>query len=316
MVEGRVEAGFFAPRSHALVRVEDCLLQPTFFAGLCREIASFCQEREISPYDEANHSGLLRQICIRYGEATGQTLICLVLNGRNLPFAQDLIARLEALCPGPLSFHININRERTNVIFGQKNRHLSGPPVIEDILCGLKIRLSPQSFYQVNREAAQLLYQTALEYAAPNGGETLLDLYCGAGAIGLSMAGRVKEVIGVESFPGAVRDAEENAAVNQIENARFLAADAGDAARELGGQGIRPRIAVLDPPRKGLDSQTLGHLAEMAPPKIVYISCNSATLARDVAILAEKGYRSTRGRAVDLFPRTAHVECVLELVLQ
>ena len=315
LVDGSVQSGFFASRSHALIPVEDCALQPAFFADLCREVCVFCDEQKIPPYEEGSHSGLLRQICIRYAQATGQTLVCLIVNGRDFPLAEGLIPRLEKRCPGPLSFHVNVNRERTNVIFGKKTRHLSGPPVIEDTLGGVRLRLSPESFYQVNRGAAELLYRAALEYADPKGDETLLDLYCGAGAIGLSMAGHLKGVIGVESFPQAVADARENARLNGISNARFIAATAAQAAGELRGQGLRPELAVVDPPRKGLDGETLEHLAGLGPKRIVYISCNSATLARDAAILTQKGYRAVKGRAVDLFPRTAHVECLLLLTL-
>ena len=313
MVDGRVRTGFFAPRSHTLVPVDDCLLQPAFFADICRAVCDFCEENAILPYDEAHHSGLLRHICIRYGEVSGQTLVCLVINGKTLPFAEVLTERLQPLCPGVLSFHLNRNRERTNVIFGAHTRHLSGPAFITDVLCGVTIRLSPQSFYQVNRSGAELLYQTALAYASPHPQDTLLDLYCGAGAIGLSMAAQVKSVIGVESVPQAVADAEENARLNKIEGARFLCASAAEASRELSGQGLFVDIAVVDPPRKGLDSETIEHLVAMAPKKIVYLSCNSATLARDCALLASHGYRARIGRAVDLFPRTAHVECVLLL---
>ena len=313
MVEGKPRAGFFAPRSHTLIPVEDCLLQPAFFADICREVLDFCQERAVPPYDEATHSGLLRQICIRHGEVTGQTLICLVINGKALPWASELTPRLESLCPGPVSFHVNRNRERTNVILGRHTRHISGPPIIEDELAGVRVRLSPQSFYQVNRQAAQLLYATALEYAAPSPDDILLDLYCGAGAIGLSMAGHVGQVIGVESLPQAVEDAKANALLNGVTNARFICAGAAKAATQLREQGLRPTIAVVDPPRKGLESETIEQLAAMAPAKIIYLSCNSATLARDCAALAQKGYRAVKGKAVDLFPRTAHVECALLL---
>jgi len=315
MVDGRVRTGFFAPRSHTLIPVEDCLLQPKFFADICRAVCDFCEEKGIAPYDEEDHSGLLRHICIRYGETTGQTLVCLVINGKQFPFAESLISRLQSLCPGELSFHVNRNRERTNVILGRHTRHLSGPAFIEDVLCGIRIRLSPQSFYQINRQAAELLYQTALEYVAPRSEDTLLDFYCGAGAIGLFMAAHVESVIGVEIFPDAVKDAVENARINKIGNARFICGSAAQAARELRDKGQRPDIAVVDPPRKGLDSEAIEHLVGMRPAKIVYISCNSATLARDCAALAAKGYRSIKGRAVDLFPRTAHVECVVQLTV-
>ena len=313
MMDGRVRVGFFAPRSHTLIPMEDCLLQPAFFADICRAVCDFCEENAIPAYDEEYYTGLLRHICIRYAEATGQTLVCLVINGKQFPFAENLSDRLQVLCPGILSFHINQNREKTNVILGARTRHLSGPAFIEDVLCGMKIRISPHSFYQVNRQGAELLYKAALEYASPRPDDTLLDLYCGAGTIGLSMAAHVGSAIGVEVVPDAVKDAEENARINKIANAQFICGTAAEAARELCEQGQRVDIAVVDPPRKGLDSATIEHLAEIGPGKIVYISCNSATLARDCAVFAEKGYRTVKGRAVDLFPRTAHVECVMLL---
>ena len=310
MVEGRVRVGFFAPRSHTFIPVDDCLLQPKFFADICRTVCNFCEETGAAPYDEARHSGLLRHICIRYGEATGQTLICLVINGKALPRAQELFGRLTPLCPGEVSFHISVNRARTNVILGPDTSHICGPEFITDVLCGVQVRLSAQSFYQVNREAAQLLYAVALEYASPAPGDTLLDLYCGAGTIGLSMSKHLGKIIGVESVPQAVRDARENARINNISGAQFLCADAGQAARELRERAAHPDIAVVDPPRKGLCGDTIEHLTGMSPGKIVYVSCNSATLARDLAALTDRGYYVLRCRAVDLFPRTAHVECV------
>ena len=313
MIDGRVRVGFFAPRSHTLIPVEDCLLQPTFFADICRAICDFCEENDIPPYSEEQHSGLLRHVCIRYGEGSGQTLVCLVVNGKQFPLAEKLIPRLQALCPGELSFHVNRNRERTNVILGRHTRHIYGPSFIEDVLCGIKIRLSPHSFYQVNRQGAELLYGATFEYASPRPEDTLLDLYCGAGAIGLSLAAHAGNVIGVEVVPDAVKDAEENARINKIANARFICGTAAEAARELSEQGQRVDIIVVDPPRKGLDSETINQMAGMKAGKIVYISCNSATLARDCAALAEKGYRAVKGRAADLFPRTAHVECVVLL---
>jgi len=240
-------------------------------------------------------------------------MVCLVINGKLFPGAEELISKIQLLCPGPLSFHLNRNREKTNVILGNHTRHLFGPQWIEDVLCGIKIRLSPQSFYQVNRQAAQLLYGVALEYAAPTAQDTLLDLYCGAGAIGLFFAAHVKDVVGIEILPGAVKDAVQNARINNIGNATFICESAAGAANQLRELGHRPSIAVVDPPRKGLDKETIEHLAGMFPEKIVYISCNSATLARDCVLFAEKGYAVRRGRAVDLFPRTAHVECVVLL---
>ena len=313
MVNGRVCAGFFAPRSHRLIPVGDCLLQPDFFAEICRHVCNFMEENAVPPYDEDTHTGLVRHIYIRYAETSAQTLVCLVLNGASLPGEKALSERIGALCPGPLSFCISRNESRSNVVFGSGIRIVGGPGRIEDEICGVKLSLSPQSFYQVNRRAAELLYQTALEYAAPTSKDVLLDLYCGAGAIGLSMAHAAGRVIGVETVAEAVEDAAANARRGGIQNAEFLLADAADAAARLRSEGLRPDIVVLDPPRKGSDAPTLDCIAAMAPERIVYVSCDSATLARDCAMLAGHGYRVTRARPVDMFPRTAHVECVVLL---
>jgi len=241
-------------------------------------------------------------------------MVCLVIAGEAVPQPDRLLALLVAACPGPATVVLSHNLRRTNVITGDRETVLLGEGRIWDELCGVRVPISPQSFYQVNRDAAELLYRAAAEYAAPGSGDVLLDLYCGAGTIGLSMAHLAKEVIGVEIVERAVEDAVEAARRGGITNARFLCADAAAAARELAEQGIRPDILLLDPPRKGAEAPLLETVLEMAPGRLVYISCNSATLARDCKVLAAGGYRVTRGRAVDLFPRTAHVEavCLLE----
>lgn len=311
LVNGQVKAGFFAPRSHRLIPMEDCKLQPELFSQICGMICAFAQEQGIPPYDEEAHSGLLRHLLIRQGETSGQVSVCLVLNGKSLPGEEALADRLEALHPG-VSLSINVNTRQTNVILGSEIRVVRGDRQIEDTLCGVPLRLSPTSFFQVNRPAAELLYQTALEYAAP-AGETVLDLYCGIGSIGLAMAGEAKEIIGVETVEEAVSDARQNAKRAGIENARFLHADAGEAATLLRQEGLKPGVVVVDPPRKGVAREALETIAALEPKRIVYVSCNSATLARDCALLEEMGYEAVRGRPVDLFPRTGHVESVVLL---
>ena len=313
LVAGRVRTGFFAPRSHTLIPVDDCLLQPVFFSDICREITDFCEVNAIPPYDETTHTGLLRNIYIRYAETSSQTLIVLVINGQTLPGAKKLAARLVDICPGEISFQISRNCDRTNVILGRQTRHVVGLPVIEDTISGVRIQLSPQSFYQVNRPAAELLYDTAAEYAAATPGQTLLDLYCGVGAIGLSMAGSVDRLIGVESVGQAVEDAVTNARINGFKSARFIRSTAGQAFGQLRGEGILVDTIIVDPPRKGLDRETIEQVTVFSPGRIVYISCNIATLARDCALFADRGYLPVRGQAVDLFPRTAHTECAVLL---
>lgn len=341
-VGGEICAGFFAKRSHELVRIDDCNLQPVEFSAIVQIVVEFMEKNGIEPYDEATGQGILRHIFLRQAEAhgcdderisgikntsysergassvqlqaAGEIMLCLVINAAAFPNADKLAETLKARCPEVATLVVNQNRKNTNVIFGDKTAVIFGSGYITDTLCGIKVRLSARSFYQVNRQAAELLYKAALEYAAPAPDDILLDLYCGTGTIGLSMAHAVGEVIGVEVVPEAVLDATENAAQNNIKNARFICADAAAAAEQLQAEGVRPDIIILDPPRKGADEKLPAIIAALAPKKLVYISCDAATLARDIARLAPLGYRLERVRAVDLFPRTAHVECVAEIV--
>lgn len=311
-IGGKIRAGFFQKRSHELVAVDDCLLQPAIFSALVAAFTDFCDENGIAAYDEKSHTGVARHLFLRLAEKTGEIMACVVANGA-FPHEDKLAARLLAVCPALKTLVINENRERTNVIFGPATRAVFGGGFITDELAGVRVKISAQSFYQVNREAAERLYGIAKEYASPQPGDTLLDLFCGAGAIGLSMARSCREVVGIESVAEAVADARENAAANGIDNARFFCSDAENAGELLRDENIRPDIAILDPPRKGAEPETLRLLAELGPRRIVYISCDSATLARDLKILCGTGYAAVRGRAVDMFPRTAHVETVVLL---
>lgn len=305
-----VVLGMFGKRSHRVVPCTDCLLQPPAFSKILGVVRSFCENSGISIYDEANHVGLLRHVYIRSAEATGECMVCLVVNGSSLPGGKALAARLAAECPGVSSVVLNRNTARTNVILGQDCETLWGRDKITDKLCGLHFELSPLSFYQVNRQGAQQLYGVAADFAGLTGSELLLDLYCGTGTIGLSMAHLARELVGVEVIPAAVEDARENARRGGIANARFLCADAAEAARQLRAEGLSPDVIVLDPPRKGCEAAVLETVAGMNPARIVMISCNSATLARDLAALRTLGYDTQRVQPVDMFPRTAHVEAV------
>lgn len=311
MRDGKLCAGFFAPRSHEVVDCRSCRLQPPEFETLLNTALQFCAENGVSAYDEATGTGLLRHIYLRRGAHSGEIMVCLVCNGDTFPNAAALAGRLQKADARVASVLLNVNRRNTNVILGEETRVLAGKGAIDDTMCGLRFSLSPHAFYQVNTEAAESLYGIAAEYAALMGTETLLDLYCGVGTIGLSMASQAKQVIGVEIVPQAVENASANAAANGISNGRFFCADAGEAAVRLAAEGIRPHVVVLDPPRKGCDQTTLEAVARMAPSRIVYISCNSATLARDCALLMPLGYAPVRCRPADLFPRTAHVESVV-----
>lgn len=311
--DGKVVIGFYAPRSHEVIPCLDCRLQPPSFCAILTEIKAFLEEENISIYDEASGKGLVRHIYLRHGEVTGETMVCLVVNGHSLPKSEQLVERLLRADPSIASIILNSNTKNTNVILGKECRTLYGKDHITDVLCGVTVDISPLAFYQVNRSSAENLYCKAAEFAALTGEETLVDLYCGAGTIGLSMAGQVKELIGVEIIPQAVENAAENARKNGVENARFLCGDASQAAKALADEGVRPDVVVIDPPRKGCDLPVLEAIAQMGPSRVVYISCNSATAARDCAEFAHLGYQAVKAQAVDLFPRTCHVECVILL---
>ena len=305
----RPMAGFYAPRSHRLVEVKDCLLQPPVFAELVAAVLYWAKKAGVSLYDEELKAGLLRHIYIRQAEATGEIGVCLVCTSGKLPEPRLLVEQLRDRTPDLAGVTVNINRADTNVVLGETFFTLWGQEAVEDELCGLRFRLSPQSFYQVNRRQAERLYELAAEMAGLTGEQTLLDLYCGTGTIGLSMAARAGRVIGVETVPQAVEDARRNAERNGIANARFLCADAGEAAVRLAREGVRPDVVVLDPPRKGCAPAVIDTVAAMAPRRVVYVSCDPATLARDLKCFAERGYDTRRAVPVDLFPRTPHVEC-------
>lgn len=306
---GEVVAGFYAQKSHRIINSSDCVLQPEEFSEIVEIVREWMTEFGVSAYESETGEGLVRHIYIRKGFRTGEIMVCLVVNGSTLPKIDELCDDLQKI-KGLKSVVINENRDRTNVILGKKCVTVWGNDYIEDILCGVKIRISPLSFYQVNHDCAELLYEKALDYVGATGSETVLDLYCGAGTIGLSMAKNVKKVIGVEIIHEAVEDAKENARRNGIENCEFYCGDAKEAVKLLKDTKITPDAVILDPPRKGCDRQVLEYVAEMNPKKIVYVSCDVSTQARDCAILKDLGYETKEVTPVDMFPRTAHVECV------
>lgn len=309
---GRCIAGFFSKRSHRLVPSNECRLQPPEFARIVADVLGFANAHHITPYDEQTGKGLLRHIYLRKAEATGQIMVCLVINAKSLPHTDTLVQTLTQKYPDIKSIVLNINTENTNVILGKKNVTLYGTDYIEDVLRGVKVALSPMSFYQVNRKGAEQLYDIAEQYACPEHTPLLLDLYCGAGTIGLSMAHKTSRLIGVDIVPEAIENAKDNAVRNGIGNCEFLCADASQAAQELQKRGLRPDAVILDPPRKGSDYACLQAVAQMSPERIVMISCNPATAARDIKILHEEfGYRPIKATAVDMFARTSHVESIV-----
>ena len=311
MQNGEPVLGFYAKRSHRVEPIGDCLLHPEVFSALCRAVLGWIRKHRISVYDEQAHAGLIRSLYLRQADATGEVMACMIVNGHSIPAERALTEALRAACPQTVSIILNVNTARTNVLLGRECRTLWGKDSITDRLCGLSFELSPLSFYQVNRRGAEQLYAAAADFAALTGRETLLDLYCGAGTIGLSMAKRVKQLIGVEIIPEAVENARANALRNGVENARFLCGDAADAALALEREGISPDVVVIDPPRKGCAPGLTETIARMNPERVVMVSCDSATAARDAASFNALGYRPVRVQAVDMFPRTAHVECVV-----
>ena len=307
---GILSIGFFAKKSHRVIDANDCILEPTEFYKITEAFRKYINDNNITVYNEELSLGLIRHIYIRKAFVTGEIMVCAVINGKSLPNVGELIEMLK-LIDGFKTLTVNINREKTNVILGKECQSLYGDGYITDVLCGIKIKLSPLSFYQVNHDAAELLYKKAAEYAALTGAETVVDLYCGTGTIGLSMAKNARSLIGVEIIPEAIEDAKENAKLNNINNAEFICGDASSAAIELKNRGVTPDVVILDPPRKGCDGELLKTVSVMASKKIVYVSCDPATLARDCEQLSFLGYTVKEATPVDMFPRTAHVESVV-----
>ena len=301
--------GYYRARSHDVLDVADCLLQPEAVTTLRRAFKGWMERYRIPAYDEGTRQGLIRHLYVRTNQA-GEALCCVVANGARLPHAPELVQALRQAAPALAGLVLNTNTKDTNVILGPNYRTIWGRDFLEERLCGMTFRLSVPSFFQINRAQTERLYAQALEFAGLTGRETVLDLYCGIGTISLALAQRAGQVIGAEIVPEAVQDAQANAARNQVDNARFLCGDAGEAAFQLAAEGVRPQVICVDPPRKGLAPEVPEILASMAPERIVYVSCDPATLARDVKRFGELGYPAVKSQAVDLFPRTAHVETV------
>ena len=310
--KGRAYAGFYRAGTHDVVENARCRILPEEIDAAKDAVIDYVNQYRVSVYDEATGKGLLRHIYVRRGAVSGQVLVCLAVNGEKIPRPEALIQRLNGI-PGFTTLVLSVNTKRGNAVLGDRFLTLHGPGYIEDTLCGLNFRLSPRSFYQVNHHQAQRLYEMAISQAEITKADTVLDLYCGVGTITLAMAGAAGKVIGVEVVPQAVADARDNAVRNGITNAEFFCGDAGQAALELEKSGVRPDVVVVDPPRKGLNADTIEALHRMSPRRIVYVSCDPATLARDVALLKERGYALKTAAAADLFPRCAHVETVVLL---
>lgn len=297
--------GFYAFNTHRIVECDSCALQPEIFSKTVALIKSWAEK-----YPSAGKH--IRHIYLRRGERTGELSVCPVINCEELPHIEELTESLKTL-EGFKTLVINVNKADTNVILGEECRTLYGDGYINEEICDLKLKISPLSFFQVNTNTAEKLYECASDFATLSKDDTVLDLYCGIGSVGLSMAKRAKALIGIEIVPEAVEDAKENAKINGIDNARFICSDAAEAAKQLKDEGIRPTVITVDPPRKGLSAELIKTIAEMNPQKAVYISCDPATLARDCKTFADYGFEVKSIRAFDMFPRTAHVETVVLL---
>lgn len=311
-IKGRTVAGFYASKTHNVVPAEDCAIQNPAFSPILRTVCEFADEAGWSVYNEETQSGLLRHIYLRVGERTGEIMLCLVVNGYELHGTEKFVKRITERFDNVVSIMLNFNREDTNVVLGDEYKALYGKNGIEDELCGLRFFISPASFYQVNRDGAELLYNKARELAAINGGELIADLYCGTGTIGLSMAKNAKRLVGVEIVESAVECARENAKRNGIDNAEFICADASDKDALLSALGGSiPDVVMIDPPRKGSTERLIDTLTELKVERIVYISCSPDTLARDAKLFIERSYEMSSVQPVDMFPRSGHVETVV-----
>ena len=312
--DGKPMAGFFAGRTHSLIPVPklDCLLGCEENQEYLAAILKFMEDFSVEPYDEAAHKGLVRHVLLRKGFASGEHMVCLVINGRKLPHEKEFVERMRAV--GADSISLSFNMEKTNVIMGVEIKNLYGPGYISDKIGNIEYRISPLSFYQVNPVQTERLYGTALEFADLSGGETVWDLYCGIGTISSFLAQKAGKVCGVEIIPAAIEDARENAKRNSLENVEFFVGKAEEVLPEQYEKNhIKADVIVVDPPRKGCDELCLETIVKMAPEKVVYVSCDSSTLARDVKYLGENGYKVKRIRTVDMFGMSGHVETVVLL---
>ena len=308
--DGKV--GFYRARTHEVIECEQCLLVKSEADAAAEALRKYMRRCRVAGYDEKTGRGLVRHLYIR-SNAAGESLVCVLVNGNELPQEKTLVALLRGACPKCRGIVLGTNTKKGNVILGDRYRTLWGEDRLEDTLCGKRFRLSVPSFYQVNRAQAERLYAKAIEFADLTGQETVLDLYCGAGTITLALSDHAKRVLGAEIVPEAIDDARENAVRNGVKNVEFFCGDASDVAKKLAQEHLRPDVITVDPPRKGLAADVVESIAAMQPERVVYVSCDSATMARDVKRFAELGYTVTRAAAVDMFPRADHIEVVCRL---
>lgn len=310
---GDVISGFYAKRSHDIIEVDDCLAGEAVNGRIVDAVKEYMAESGATVYDENQHKGLVRRVFLRSARSTGEIMVVISVNGKDIPNSEMLVKKIRAVSDRVVSVFININEKKNNAVLGEKNKLIYGKSVITDTLCGIKFEISPHSFYQINPYMTEKLYGKALEYAQLSDNDRVLDVYCGIGTISLAAAKKAGAVTGIEIVPQAVEDAKKNAAANGIENARFFADSAENAVPRLIENGERPDVVILDPPRKGSDEATLKAIASAEPKRIVYVSCNVSTLARDAKFLAECGYSPEKCVGVDMFPHTSHIETVMLL---
>lgn len=305
---GKINFGFFKQKSHNFVPLKECYLQPEIFTKILNFIINYMQENKIPAYDEANGSGVIRNIYLR--RSSGEILLCIVVNKSDFNFKQDFINELTQKFKEIVGIVLNFNLEQTNVVLGKNYKTIYGRDYIYESLLGYKFKISADSFFQVNTKQTENLYKKACEFASLKGNETLLDLYCGTGTIGLTMANRAKELIGVEINESAIKNAKENAKINKINNAKFYCIDAKNAFKIIKEENKLIDTVILDPPRKGINNTLINDISNNKIKKVVYISCNVATLARDLKGFLENGYKINKIQPFDMFPRTGHVEAV------
>lgn len=311
--EGKINIGCYAAATHSVIDTGSCLIQKEANNEVLTTVRKWMQRFGISAYDEKTGKGLVRHVMSRVGVHSGEVMAVLITSAYDIPHKKELIEWLEKYVPGLVSVVQNINKKPTNVVMGSKTRVLYGRPTITDSLGALSFNISAQSFFQVNSEQAEKLYNKALEYAALNGNETVVDVYCGTGTISLYLAKHAAQVYGIEIVPPAIEDAKKNAADNNCHNAEFILGDAAEKLPELLAQGVQPDVVIVDPPRAGCEQKVLQAIADVKPKRIVYVSCNPASLARDLAYLAERDYKALAAQPVDMFPMTSHVETVVSL---
>ncbi|WP_455538055.1 23S rRNA (uracil(1939)-C(5))-methyltransferase RlmD [Terrisporobacter sp.] len=313
-VNGSPVIGFYKKKSHDIIPTDQCIIQHDVNDKIIKIIKTYIRAYKVSVYDEKTHTGVLRHLVTKVGFTTKEVMVVLVANGRKLPYLNELASVLKENIPGFKTLVVNVNREKTNVILGNENRVIYGDGKINDNIGDLVFEISPLSFFQVNPVQTEVLYNKALEYAALGENDTVFDIYCGIGTISLFLAQKAKKVYGIEIVADAIKDAKRNAEINNLDNVEFYVGKAEDVVPKMYKQGKRANVVVVDPPRKGCDDKVLDTIVSMQPDRVVYVSCNPSTLARDLAYLNERGYKCLEVQPVDMFPHSVHIENVALIV--